>query len=143
MLFGAPATTDFSADMPKQCRVLLSRYLRRGAQIPTIYSACRSVCVAKSALHHLVLLPRYGRTMSGASAEAPPPFQSKLPDVEKWFRDRQLHYSKGIEDRLIAEGVESLEEMKLFDDWPELLRNEESPDYYPKIKWRKFEMAEL
>ena len=61
--------------------------------------------------------------------------------MEKWFRDRQLHYSKDIEDHLIEEGVESLEEMKLFDDWPELLRNEESPDYYPNIKWRKFEIS--
>ena len=92
-------------------------------------------------LHHLALLPRYGRTMSSASDEAPPPFQSKLPDVEKWFRDRQLHYSKRIEDRLIDEGVENLEEMKLFDDWSELLRDEQSPDCYKNIKWRKFEIS--
>ena len=80
--------------------------------------------------------------MSSASDEAPPPFQSKLPDVEKWFRDRRLHYSKRIEDRLVDEGVEDLEEMKLFDAWPELLRRDEGcPDYYPNVKWKKFEIS--
>ena len=72
--------------------------------------------------------------MSSAEDD-PSPFKTALPDVAKWFSDRNLPHTRRIEDRLVEEGVESLEEMKLFDDWEALLRNDQ-PDSYKPIKSR-------
>ena len=79
--------------------------------------------------------------MSSAEEEAPPPFKTALPDIAKWFSDRNLPYTRRIEDRLVEEGVESLEEMKLFDDWEALLRDASHPDSYKPIKWKAFQKA--
>ena len=42
-----------SSESTKPVLRRLSRHLRRRAQIPTTYSACRGVCLVRSTLHHL------------------------------------------------------------------------------------------